>query len=336
MPTEGKVTMRRSKWSTVFQGLKLIVWIVIAAALVKFAFFPNTHDEMALNPQGNFDLPSVAVERGGIENTIRLDAAVVRDDSVPIKATHEGEVVWLYATDGGTVDAGEKILQIKFRETVEPTDPEAMPIERDLYFDVTADAAGTVKLDALIGQQVSVGDPVGSIVPATFHAQVSVTPDQLYSLQGLPKQGTIAIKDGPAPFPCHNLTVGSSSPASEGTGEDPGAGASGPQVRCEIPLDQTVFDGVKGILEIEGGSVDDVLVVPTTAVEGRYGTGLVYLPAEDPLAKPEPIEVGLGLSDGMYIEITEGLEEGQEILEFVPSPMNPDEEEMYMDGMVVY
>lgn len=325
--------MKRSRWRIAYDSIKLIVWIAIAVALVKFAFFPGDATTAALNPQGNFDLPSVAVARGEIENDIRLEAAVIRDESVPVKATHEGEVVWIYAVSGAEVSAGEKILQVKYRQTQEPTDPEQPPVERDLFFDVVSEAAGTLKLDALVGQQVSIGDAVGTIVPATFHAQVSVTPDQLYSLQGLPQQGTIAIKDGPAPFPCHNLkVVAASSPS---TGEDPdGGGAAGPQVRCEIPLDQTVFDGVKGTLKIEGGSASDVLLVPTTAVEGRFGSGMVYLPAEDPMAKPTEVKVGLGMTDGEYIEITEGLEEGQEILEFVPSPMNRYDEEKYPEEMM--
>ncbi|MDO5724209.1 MAG: efflux RND transporter periplasmic adaptor subunit [Flaviflexus sp.] len=323
--------MKRSRWRIVFDTIKLIVWIAIAVALVKFAFFPGGDTTAELNPQGNFDLPSVAVERGDIDNEIRLDAAVVRDESVPVKATHEGEIVWLYVVDGAEVSAGEKILQVKYRQTVESANPEEPPTERDLFFDVITDAAGTLKLEALVGQQVSIGDPVGTIVPATFHAQVAVTPDQLYSLSGLPQQGTIAIKDGPAPFPCHNLQVVAESSSS--SGEDPG-GSSGPQVRCEIPLDQTVFDGVKGTLEIEGGSAKDVLVVPATAVEGRYGSGLVYLPTDDPLAKPTEVKVGLGLSNGEYIEITEGLGEGQEILEFVPTPMNRYEEEKFGEEMM--
>ena len=58
--------------------------------------------------------------------------------------------------------------------------------------------------------------------------------------------------------------------------------------------------------------------MPTSAVEGRYQSGSVYLPTDDP-TKPEKRAVTLGITDGKMVEVKEGLTEGEEILEFTPT-----------------
>lgn len=301
----------------ILQILKLLVWAVIAVALVKFAFFPSQQTTPELVGDGNFTFPSVTVERGDISHEVKLDASVVRDESQPVKATTAGDVVWLFVENGAKVEEGAKILQVKHTEVPEDTnaDPEAPPAAPKVtYHDVFAPTSGTLSLDALVGQQVDVGTPVGTIVPDTFHAQVPVTPDQLYSLQGIPEEADIAITGGPAPFKCTGLKTISGAPSPDKEDATP----SGPQLRCAIPASELVFDGVKAQLIIHGGEATDALIVPVTAVEGRFQTGNVYLPVDDITQKPEKVEVKLGISDGYSIEILEGLEEGQEILEFVP------------------
>ncbi len=308
----------------ILQILKLIVWAVIATALVKFAFFPAQDKLETLNPQGNFDLPTTTVTTGNIDNVTKLDATVIRDESKTLKATANGTIVWFYVDDGASVNTDTAILQILETTTVESDDPEEGPTTIEHYHDVYAPAAGTLKLDALKGQEVTIGTALGTIVPASFHVQVSVTPDQLYSLQGLPSEATVAITDGPAPFTCTNLTVFSGGPVNATPSSDAGGGTgdtspnSAPQLRCSIPADQTVFDGVKATLEITGQSAENVLLLPVTAVEGRFREGFVYRPADDPKQKAEKISVTLGPNDGQFIAITKGLAEGDEVLEFVP------------------
>lgn len=320
------------KRTLILQILRLIVWSVIAVALVKFAFFPTQADQVELNPQGVFELPSISPERSDIENTISLNATILRDESSAVKATQSGEVVWLYVENGASVGDGAPILQVKKTTTIEPSDPEKMPYSKETYHDVYSPAAGTITLDALVGQPVEIGQAVGSIVPDTFHAQVPVTPDQLYTLQSLPETATLSIKDGPAPFECTGLKTVSISPTSQ-SGEGENSGQSGPQLRCSIPSDQTVFDGVKGSLEIAGGQVTDVLTLPVTAVEGRFREGIVYLPGETPTDKPQKKTVSLGLTDGQRIEITEGLSESDVVLEFVPrTDLEEEEQPEYIGG----
>ncbi|MDO5049695.1 MAG: hypothetical protein Q4D87_07415 [Actinomycetaceae bacterium] len=86
------------------QILKLLVWLVIALALVKFAFFPSKPPLPEMVGDGNFTLPTVAVSRGEISHEINLDASVVRDESETVKSTASGEIVWIYVSDGATVN----------------------------------------------------------------------------------------------------------------------------------------------------------------------------------------------------------------------------------------
>lgn len=313
----------------VMQILRLIVWFVIAVALVKLAFFPAQKQEEELGIQGTFELPRTTVTKGDIENNISLNASIVRDESKAAKATESGEVVWLYVGDGDTVGAGAPILQV--RKTTEPEmsaplqEGEAPPQPTITYHDVYASATGTLRLNALLGQNLQIGEEIGTIVPDSFHVEVPITPDKLYSLTGLPETATVAIKDGPAPFECTDLkTVTAAASGDPNKGGE--GGSTGPQLRCQIPAEQTVYDGSKGKLQIAGGSATGVLTVPVTAVEGRFREGYVYLPGADPKAKPEKVLVKLGVSNGKIIEVKEGLSLDQEILEFVPRSSDEDEE----------
>lgn len=306
----------------ILQILKLLVWIVIAVALVKFAFFPNQQSIEEITGEGNFTFPTVSVTRGDLSHEITLDASVVRNESEAVKATTAGKIVWFYAADGAAVNEGDPILQILHTEVPEMDDPEAEPSAPiETYHDVFAPAPGTLSLDALIDQEVEVGMDLGSVLPDTFHAEVPVTPDQLYSLQGIPKEAELAVTGGPAPFTCTGLKTFTGTPSKD----DPEGKGAGPQLRCDIPESELVFDGVKAKLIIHGGQTSNALLVPVTAVEGRFKTGNVYLPVDDITQKPEKVEVSLGVSDGYQIEITKGLAEGQEILEYVPRQTDDDQ-----------
>jgi hypothetical protein len=92
-----------------------------------------------------------------------------------------------------------------------------------------------------------------------------------------------------------------------------------------------VFAGLQVNLEMTTGSATGVLAVPVSAVEGRYQTGTVYLPTSDP-ANPEKRSVTLGLTDGKMVEVKEGLEEGEEILEFTPTATKDNQDDPYGSG----
>ena len=190
---------------------------------------------------------------------------------------------------------------------------------------VKAPISGTLsEFDTLVGEATSVGEVVARIAPPTFNVTATLDPADRYRLLTLPADAQITIAGGPAPFTCTGLTIttGSTSSGSGGEGEGAGAGTSGTTARCAVPADVTVFAGLVANMTIAGGLAENVLVVPTTAVEGGSGTGVVYVVGDD--GANEPRDVTLGLSDGVNVEVLTGLEEGEIILQFVPgAPADP-------------
>lgn len=77
-----------------------------------------------------------------------------------------------------------------------------------------------------------------------------------------------------------------------------------------------MFPGLAASVTLAGGKAENVLVVPTTAVEGTAQSGVVFRRTDD--GGTEEVPVTLGLTDGSSVEVTGGVEEGAELLQFVP------------------
>ncbi|MFH5822187.1 hypothetical protein [Georgenia sp. AZ-5] len=236
-----------------FPALRLLVWAVIAAALVKLAFFGGASTLSAgpppAQPGAVFTDAVATVTTGTVANTVTVDATVEADPAVEAKATMEGTVGRLAVADGAHVEVGAPLVVI--------------------------------------------------------HQEVPV-------------------RGGPAPFTCTGLSTGTE--VSPGTSDpnvpvEPFAAAPAPsatvQVRCAVPADVQVFPGLAGTMTITAGQAADALLVPVTAVQGLFATGNVWVVGADG-AEPVKKGVGLGMTDGKMVQVTEGLTEGDTVLEFIP------------------
>ena len=327
------MSSHKSRSVSVMSVLRLIVWVLIAGALIKIAFFPTVEANQSdgLEPGGQYGQLTVVPEVATITNALKLDGTVQSDPSSTIKATFEGEVTAFYVEDGAYVNEGDTLLIIEREEPIEdtttpdpdstdattPTAPRTQWVGRYVY----APASGTVNFTAILEQQFSIGDSLGTVQPPTFSATAALTPDQMYRIQDVPESATISIKNGPAPFECGSLEIitPQTAPKNNTTPENPGegGGASGIQARCVVPEEQKVFAGLQVTMDIVAGQATDVLTLPASAVEGRYQNGYVYVPGEDP-NNPQKVEVQLGLTDGQRVQIVSGIEASQEVLEFIP------------------
>ena len=296
-----------------------IAWIVIvgviAASLVKIAFFPDQSDaESPEEPGVEIVDPQYTVGLGTVQNDVVLSGTVSADAAIPIPSTLSGEVREVSVRQGQAVTRGQEILKLR---AVVANDDGTTGTDWDV---VVAPASGILSsFTALVGQSFSVGDAVGKIAPPSFHVSGSIPPEQLYRLLNQPTEAQVTITGGPAPFTCTGLTITTPLP-----GEESGDGAaSGPTVTCRVPAEVTVFSGLQAELVIAGGIAENVLVVPTTAVEGSADSGNVYVVLADGSTEIRPVV--LGLNDGIMVEIKEGLVEGDTILQFVPgAPSSPD------------
>jgi len=174
-----------------------------------------------------------------------------------------------------------------------------------------------------------VGDVVGQVAPPSFNVSATLAPEQQYRLLDKPTEAQVTVTGGPAPFTCSGLTItaplaGSSSGSGDGTGDAGGGaggaggsgGGGGATVRCTVPADIVVFSGLTAKMTIAGGVADNVLVIPMTAVQGAATSGVVYVVADD--GSTTERTVSLGINDGVNVEVTDGLKEGELILQFVP------------------
>ncbi|RLK47720.1 efflux RND transporter periplasmic adaptor subunit [Microbacterium telephonicum] len=289
----------------IFPILLLIVCAAVAAALVKLAFFPDQADAATPAAGGTLDAPVVTVEKGDITDELSVDGTIARDDDVTVRAQVEGVITSVAVAQGQSVAAGQVLFTVK----------QTSPVKN---VDVTAPEAGEVASFELVkGQSVSLGSEVATLTPARFHLVGTVDPVLLYRLAGAPTDGQVTIQGGPAPFTCTGLNVQVS---------DDGATS----VVCAVPTDQQVFAGLKATLAVTVGSVEDALVVPTTAVTGGAGSGIVWIDTD---GGTEERKVELGVTDGTLVQVVSGLAEGDVVRQYVPGTTAGTEPVCYDDGM---
>ena len=309
-----------------------IIWIVIiaaaTAALVKIAFFPDGEAGAdPAQPGAEITAPEWVVETGTVRNDVTLTGTIAADAAVPIPATLAGQVWEVYVSPGQWVDAGASIVEIShelFRTDGTPYTS---------YKTVTAPISGVLSaFPTLEGTVTSVGGALGQIAPPTFHVTGPIPPAELYRLIQKPADATVTINGGPAPFTCTSLQI--LTPVAGQDGESGGGEAvTGPTIRCAVPTDVTVFAGLSAEIVIAGGIAEDVVVIPTTAVLGRSGTGIVHVVLAD--SSTEEREIGLGINDGAMVQVISGLEAGETILQFVPGAPAGETGGAYpMDGMI--
>jgi membrane fusion protein (multidrug efflux system) len=320
----------------VFPALRLLVWAVIAAALVVLAFRGGDTGSAGTTGPGaptvELSSPTVPVARGTVTNTVSVQGTVVADSPVVVKATAAGTVRKLLVAAGSSVTAGQPVLEIRYEEELDPvvgTDADGNPTStprppRVRTATVPAAAAGTLTaLDVLVDQVVAVGDRVGSISPGTLSVTATLSQADQFRLLAPPGTAEIQVQGGPAPFTCTGLTLGQP-PASTGDGTpDDGSGGApstgaGTTARCSVPSGVTVFAGMGATVLVQAGAAEDVLVVPVTAVQGSVQQGNVWVVGADGAQEERPVT--LGLTDGEQVEVREGLTEGEQVLQFVPVP----------------
>jgi len=315
-------------------GLKVLLALVVTAALVKLAFFPDSEQTTPTTAQTGFSVstPLVTVTKADVKSAVDIDGQVVADAPTQVPATSVGTVARLYFDNGAAVTSGEPILTIKKTETVTTTDngsngsngangssdskgtngsadssdsaADTTPktTEKVTYIDVYAPTTGTINYSVIKDQETTVGTSIASISTGTYSATGTISASQQYQLTQAPTSATLTIKSGPAPFACGNLKIGagtaSSSTNSTAAPKDSTDTSSGDattvQVRCAVPADKKVFPGLKATISIAVGEAKGALTVPLTAVQGNYATGKVWL-VPDPTKPTKTVETTVKL-----------------------------------------
>jgi macrolide-specific efflux system membrane fusion protein len=317
----------------VFPILGLVVAAAIAVALVKLAFFgTSVAGAGGEQPTGGFVDPQVSVVIGTVSNDVVLSGTVRADDAVPVKAPLDGTITSVEVGVGSVVVAGQQIGVVKGFNSA----------GRTVTVGIAAPVAGTISALSIVpNQQTTAGTAVAQIAPPGFYVTAPVQPTDRYRLTAAPTEGTVTVTGGPAPFTCTGLTVTTPlAGAGSGSGDDPGAGdpgaGSGTTARCVVPPDVTVFPDLVAQLTISAGVAENVLIVPVTAVLGAAESGVVYVVLDPETGQTEERPVTLGLSDGINVEIVDGLEEGEIVMQFVPGAPAGDPGMPGDGGVIIY
>lgn len=330
----------------------LLIFAVIAVALVKIAFVDGLESAASEPaPLAQVDIPVIPATRATVTNTVQIKGTVQSDAAEPVRSTSAGKVIKVFVGQGATVAKGDALFQVKAERAVQTPQTSkdgtpAAPKPVYDYFDILAPSAGTLSsLTTLIDQQVTVGESVGKIDPGTYTVAGSVTAAQQHRLLGKPGPAEIALVGGPAPFQCTEVSLKNNASddgggttsggmGSTGGGAGMGVGAAvaipgGGQpeeggtptgtLSCAIPAGQAVFAGLGATMTVSAGVAADVVTVPLTSVKGSVKDGIVWVAGPGGIgAAPEQRTVQLGLNDGSVVEVTSGLAEGEQVLEFVP------------------
>lgn len=158
------------------------------------------------------------------------------------------------------------------------------------------------------GTQVPKGLPIVRSTYTGFLLSAPVTGRDILKLREAPESARAQISGSGAPFDCSLLDPVPTSIS----GETPESGGA---IYCSVPLDQPVIPGLKGIISLRFPTTKDALVLPIEAVAGSIASGSVNLDVD---GIPELRKIVLGASNGVQIQVTEGLNENDRV--FIPSP----------------
>ena len=319
----------------ILPAVKVFIAVVIAIALTKIAFFSGQEGKKQADISSGLEVATrtTTATVGDISSTVEVKGQVVQDKAVEAKATLSGTVDSLTVAKDAMITQGEPLLYLKKTETQEPktsTDAEGNTTttpsaDKVTWGTVYAPVSGKVTYNVIENQDTTVGMVVASVTPQTYSATGDITAAQQYRLTNAPAAATISTTDGPAPFSCTDLKIGTKENTSTTTGQDGSSTTTSSgdgtkvEVRCSVPAEQQVFAGLKITIGIDAGSATGAVLAPVTAVEGSVTTGNVWVVTDPDNPKDaEKREVSLGINDGTNIQITNGLAEGETILQYVP------------------
>lgn len=301
-----------------------------------------------LTPSADLAPQVITVGEADIVSRLTVDANVQADPPAEVRPQRTGIVTAVYRKVGQLVLKGESLLAMK--SSSDPGEISGQGSKgkkpKPVIRVVRASATGRLSsVTAHVGQEVSPSASVAAIDPGRFLAVATIEPKEVYKLYNRPESIKLAIDHGPAPFSCKLMAYGAGiSPGSSGGGSagghggsggpggpggpggdqgggdsgDPGGGSGGAQVQvsCRIPRSQKVFAGIRGKMSITTDSVRKATVIPLSAVLGEAEKGQVTVVKED--GKREVRKVKLGVNDGKHVQVVDGLEPGEKILDRAP------------------
>lgn len=267
-------------------------WMMLSAVLVlaiggSFWFFMKEKAEPAVAKS-----VTAQVEKGDLEVEISGSGSVAAINSEDVTSSAAAEVDEVLVEKNELVEKGDELITF-----TDGSDP------------VTAPFDGTVTtLDVEAGDRISGGDVVAHVTDYK-KLKTTVSVDEL-DIPSVKKGQTVEIKA--SAFEDETFTGKVTSVSREGTYEN---GVSSFDVTIQIDKPRDIKIGMSTEVSILTNRAKDALYVPIEAVQMDGDQKYVSVQeagATDAVASSKTL-VETGISNDRYIEITSGLEEGQEV-----------------------
>ncbi len=263
--------------------------------------------EVTMTEEGGWDLSGILLDTSLMIHT-GMTFAVVEDASYDI-----GDLVVVIYDESGNYSIAMAQKANPEPEEPQPTLPGGMDFETG-GFDISG-----MDLSGLMGGMGSMGGAVQEAEPALFDLEgevlMTLTPQSIVSL-------TITIDEQDI----HSVSLGQTADvkiealpeqvfqaevveiAHSGTNS---GGSSKFSVKLEMPWAENMLDGMSATAAIPLYTKLDVLTIPVKALAEQGTKTVVYTALDPETGEPaSPVEVKLGMSDGIQAEILEGLKLG--------------------------
>ena len=225
---------------------------------------------------------------GSISNSLSFSGNLSLMDSATYSASSSGTVKTVYVAAGDAVDEDDKLVRLNNGETI------------------TADFAGRVnKINVAEGDEVSVGEELAQI--ADFkHMKVSFRVDE-YDI-GDVKVGQACTVTATATEKQFETAIESIDYISSSSGNVAYYTAT---ANVEVE-DASVLPGMQVTVSITQEEAQDVVILKVDAISFD-ATNQAYVWMKNEAGELEQKYITTGVSNGNYIEITEGLSDGDEV-----------------------
>lgn len=298
--------------------------VIAAGALVASGLAgctpPSVGDELPPSQSSVGESDIVTVERGEISSVLVVRGVTVDRPEYALRTVSGGTVTRTTLREGKAVTAETPVIVQLGEEQITVEHPGVLS-----------------RLAVAPGERVGKGVSVAVVRHSGLALQVEVPAEQAYRVATEPISAKTTIDGGPGGLDCSLAPVAdaviANTPAVEGDASGsqaadlpgsvaPGAlgappagsvGVAGTHYSawCLLPLDVEAVPGLSARVGLTMDTREDVLMLPVDSVTGSQGSGEVGLVQSDGSVAVHPVQ--LGISDGTNIEITEGLEEGDQV-----------------------
>ena len=286
LPAADKTETKKKKRSRKKKIVKRIIWLLIILLVVGVALW-SVYSK--LRAEYNITYDPYTATTGSISNSLSFTGSMQLIDSATYTASSDSKVREIYVAEGDKVKDGDKLMRLTGGETVEAE------------FDGTVSSINVAK-----GDEVKAGDTLMTV--ADFdHMTVSVRVGESNIAQVFQGQSCrVAVSSAGATFDSvidkiDHVSYSGNNVAYYTT-----------TVNVDTSEAENIWPGMQATVTVPLEEAENVTVLKMDALStSRDNTAFVYKETED--GEMERVSVTVGVSNGNYVEIKEGITPGETV-----------------------